>query len=153
MAADENAFIFDTQNFENGIKKISSEMMNLPKTANKVANGISNAFGKTVKNVKGLSGKTGNIKEKITGLKKSSQSMASTFIGGLKSMAIRAGLVALAFKSIQGILNSMPEIGKTFGIAKDIFMKNLLWPLRKFILPYLQRLLDWVRTHRLMFVK
>jgi hypothetical protein len=151
--ADENVFTFDTSSFEKGIKRISSEMMELPKTANKIANGMGNAFGKTVKNVKGLSGNTENIKKKMTTLKGSSQNMAKAFIGGLKGMAIGAGIVALAFKGIQGILNNMPEIGKTFGIAKDIFMKNLLWPLRKFILPYLQKLLDWVRTHRLMFVK
>jgi hypothetical protein len=47
----------------------------------------------------------------------------------------------------------MPEIGQAFGIAKDVFMKNLLWPLRQQIMPLLQKMLDWVRDNRARFVQ
>lgn len=47
----------------------------------------------------------------------------------------------------------LPEIGQTFSVVGDIIMRNLLWPLRKELVPYLQKLLDWTRDHRGMFVK
>ena len=50
-------------------------------------------------------------------------------------------------------LSGIPEIGQTFKIAGDIFQRNLLWPLRKELVPILQSVLDWVRDNRAMFVK
>lgn len=52
----------------------------------------------------------------------------------------------------EGAMSAIPEIGQTFSIAKNIFFKNLLWPLRKELLPILQRVLDWTRQHRADFV-
>lgn len=66
--------------------------------------------------------------------------------------AVAAGLFG-SFKLIQGALKNMPEVGQAFGIARDIFVKNLLFPLRKEILPLLQRMLDWVRDNRALFVR
>lgn len=66
--------------------------------------------------------------------------------------AVAAGLFG-SFKLIQGALKNMPEVGQAFGIARDIFVKNLLFPLRKEILPLLQRMLDWVRDNRAAFVR
>jgi hypothetical protein len=47
----------------------------------------------------------------------------------------------------------MPEVGQAFGLAKDIFLKNLLWPLRQQVMPLLQKMMDWVRDNRAQFVK
>ena len=38
-------------------------------------------------------------------------------------------------------------------ISSDIIQRNLLWPLRKELAPMLQKMLDWVRDHRAMFVR
>ena len=62
------------------------------------------------------------------------------------------GLIA-AFKTAGAVLKEMPEVGQAFGLAKDIFLKNLLWPLRQQVMPLLQKMLDWVRDNRAQFVK
>lgn len=70
-----------------------------------------------------------------------------------KKLIMSAVGIFAAFKGLKGLLNSMPEIGQAFGIAKDIFLKNLLWPLRQAVMPLLKKLLDWVRDNRAQFVK
>jgi len=72
---------------------------------------------------------------------------------GLTTVAAKAGVVFAGFKSIRSALLDMPEVGQAFGIAKDIFTKNLLFPLRKEIFPLLQNMLTWVRDSRSRFVK
>jgi len=164
MAKDDQLFLFDTNPFEQGIKRIADAMMKLPKTASKVANGITSAFTIATKGMKGIlggvkkivSGFFGSIKKiknKFTGIKDTSQNVTKGVVAGIKKMVFMGGLLALAFKGVQGILKDMPEIGKAFGIAKDVLLKNLLFPLRKAIFPYLQKMLDWVRDNRLQFVK
>lgn len=66
---------------------------------------------------------------------------------------LKVGALFAAFKSVGAVLKEMPEVGQAFGIAKDIFLKNLLWPLRQQVMPMLQKMLDWVRDHRAEFVK
>ena len=61
--------------------------------------------------------------------------------------------IAIAAKGIQAAFRRIPEIGRTFSIAGDIMMRNFLWPLRKMLLPILQRFLDWVRDNRAMFLR
>lgn len=72
---------------------------------------------------------------------------------GLTNVAVKLGIVVAGFKSIKTALFDMPEVGQAFGIAKDVFLKNLLFPLRKEIIPLLQKMLDWVRDSRVRFVK
>lgn len=153
MASNEQMFLFDTTPFEAGIKRVASAMLILPQTASKVAGGISKAFKSSVEKIGGVFKGSKKVKEGFSDVKKTSNDMTNSVTKGMTKMALKAGLVALAFKAVQGILNNMPEIGKAFGLAKDVFMKNLLWPLRKMIFPYLQRFMDWVRDNRLRFVK
>jgi hypothetical protein len=81
---------------------------------------------------------------------KATQSMGKAFMWAqLKAQAI-AGLLKGAFATMK---TYMPEIDRAISISKDIFLKNFLWPLRQAIAPYLQKLLDWVRDNRAMFVK
>lgn len=84
-------------------------------------------------------------KQGVKSLKKSEFS-AINFTKALAPLLIAVG----AFKSA---LKTIPEIGRTFSIAGSIFMKNFLWPLRKELIPILQKLLDWVRDNRAMFVR
>lgn len=72
---------------------------------------------------------------------------------GLTAVIGKLGLLFAGFKTIKTALLNMPEVGQAFGIAKDVFMKNLLYPLRKEIFPLLQKMLDWVRDSRGKFVK
>jgi hypothetical protein len=67
----------------------------------------------------------------------------------LKGFTLIQGAVGLVRKA----MTKIPEIGRSISIAGDIIMKNLLWPLRKELIPILQKMLDWVRDNRAMFVK
>ncbi len=88
-----------------------------------------------------------------SGFAKGASRMSKSISKGIMSAALKIGTLFLAFKGVQGILRKMPEVGQAFGIAKDIFLKNLLWPLRKEIMPLLQKMLNWVRDHRTLFIK
>lgn len=72
---------------------------------------------------------------------------------GLSRVIRRIGVLAAGFLSVRKALQNMPEVGQAFGIAKDVFIRNLLFPLRKEIFPLLQRMLDWVRDSRTRFVR
>jgi len=90
-----------------------------------------------------------NVEPFVAGIQK----MGSKFGEAVKGMALKVGALAAGIMSVRSLLNNMPEIGKAFGIAKDIFMKNFAWPLRLQIMPLLQKMLDWVRDHRAKFVQ
>ena len=83
----------------------------------------------------------------------SATTVAKGISKGFNAVIGKLAIIKGAFVAIKGALNNMPEIGQAFGIAKDIFVKNLLFPLRKQIMPLLQRMLDWVRDSRTMFIK
>ena len=84
------------------------------------------------------------------GLGNFEKGMARAFKGAI----LHAAAIGLAIKgSLSTVKEFMPEIGKSMGIAKEIFFKNFLWPLRQAVAPYLQLLLNWVRDNRAMFVK
>lgn len=50
-------------------------------------------------------------------------------------------------------MKNMPEIGQAFKIASDIMSKEFFFPIKQQIMPYLQKMLDWVRDHRALFAK
>jgi hypothetical protein len=60
------------------------------------------------------------------------------------------GVINMAKGMVKGYL---PEVEKTFGVAKDIIFKNFLWPLRKQMAPMLQGMLNWARDNRGMFIQ
>jgi len=88
------------------------------------------------------------------GMEKGMGKMSSGMVA--KGMIIANVITGLAVKAgnfiKSGISSGIPEIAKTFGIAGDIIQRNLLYPLRKELIPLLQKLLNWVRDHRVMFV-
>ena len=107
-------FSFDTDLFEDGVKRILGGMDNMKATAGRIAQGMSKGFNKVI---------------------------------------VKIGAMFVAFKSVKRALKEIPEVGQAFGIVRDIIFKNLLFPLRKEVLPLLQKLLDWVRDNRARFVK
>lgn len=94
-----------------------------------------------------------NVGNMMSGFKKGVGNMAKSVSKGIMGAAAKVGLLFAAFKGVKGLLSEMPEIGQAFGIAKNIFLKNLLFPLRKAVFPMLQKLVSWVRDNRQMFVK
>lgn len=109
----------------------------------KAVNKMSGSFDNFSKNMNKQSIKT----EKVSTQKN------KTMGKGFMKLAFLAGFVVAGVMLIKKAIQSIPEIGKTFAIAGGIIKRNLLWPLRKELIPYLQKMLDWVRDHRSMFVK
>jgi phage-related protein len=93
------------------------------------------------------------VQRGMTGFGTSAKDVARGVTRGMTNIIAKIGLAAGALKLVKGAIDNIPEIGQAFGIAKDTILKNLLWPLRKEILPLLQRMLDWVRDNRAQFVK
>lgn len=87
-------------------------------------------------------------------VQKSTADIGKSFMWAMtKAQLMATGIIAIG-KSIKNVVNEqIPEIGQAFGIAKEIIFKNLFWPLRQQIVPMLQKMLDWVRDNRTMFVK
>lgn len=93
------------------------------------------------------------VEKKMQGFQATTTNVAKGINKGLTSVALKFGSVFAGVKLIKSALNNMPEVGEAFGVAKDIFTKNLLYPLRKEVFPYLQKMLDWVRDSRGLFIK
>jgi phage-related protein len=82
----------------------------------------------------------------INGFKKIAETSMHTF-------EMMKGGIFRVVGTLQSLAGNFPEIGQAVGIMKDVFMKNLLWPLRQAIMPILQKLMNWVRDNRGMFVR
>lgn len=120
---DDVELTFDPQSFLQGLKKITDAMNNF------------------------------ESKTKDTGKKvdNSSSQMSSFMVA--KGMIMAQALMGVFQKVFNFIKGGLPEIGKAFSISSDIIQRNLLYPLRKELAPILQKMLDWVRDHRAMFVQ
>ena len=95
----------------------------------------------------------GEVVKGFSGMEVTAAKVAKGVNRGLTSIIGKVGLVFAGFKSVKTALLDMPEVGQAFGIAKNVFLKNLLFPLRKEIFPLLQDMLDWVRDSRVRFVR
>lgn len=85
-----------------------------------------------------------------TKLNKFGSTMQKSVSKGIMFATAKIGLLVKGFKSV---MKNMPEIGQAFKIAGDIMSKEFFFPIRQQIMPYLQRMLDWVRDHRALFAK
>lgn len=85
-----------------------------------------------------------------TKLNKFGSTMQKSVSKGIMSATTKIGLLVKGFKSIT---KNMPEIGQAFKIAGDMISKEFFFPIRQQIMPYLQKMLDWVRDHRALFTK
>lgn len=97
-----------------------------------------------------IGGKLDGIQGKMGGM---GQVIAKGAGKALTGLVKGVGALVAGFMAVKGVLNEMPEVGEAFGIAKNIFLKNLLWPLRQQVMPLLQKMLDWTRDHRTTFLK
>lgn len=122
---DDAIFTFDPSQFLNGINSIINRMTHMESKASQSGANIEKAINKN-------SNAVGQVVNQFT----------KRVIG-----------LATAYLGLRSILSKMPEIGRTWSIAGDIMMRNMLYPLRKELLPYLQKILDWTRDHRIMFVR
>lgn len=85
-----------------------------------------------------------------TKLNKFGGTMQKSVSKGIMSATAKIGLLV---KGFQSVMKNMPEIGQAFKIAGDIMSKEFFFPIRQQIMPYLQKMLDWVRDHRALFAK
>lgn len=145
-------------NIEKRSKSISGSISNfftqLPgKFSNVIKNlpvNILNAFKKGSNIVKNF------FSNMISGFKKSDESVKNTtkssdgLLNKLLKIGIVAGLAVGAFQLMQRIF---PEIGMAISIISEIFIKNLLNPIRKELWPLLMKILNWVTENRTLFVK
>jgi len=143
MAKEDVKLTFDMNFFKKGIKKankfISSFSKNITNTVNKALYKIpeiSNSFKKESKKVE-----------------KSSEKSRSTIFETLGKLSLIKDIAGGALNIIKKVLDKIPEIGITFKAVEKIITKNLLWPLRKELIPVLQKILDWTRNNRGMFLK
>jgi hypothetical protein len=116
-------FTFDPESFLKGFKKITDAMNNFEV----------------------------NTKEKGKKIEKTHESISAGLIA--KGVVLANMFMGLAGQVVGFVKSGVPEIGKTFSVAGDIFKRNLFWPLRKELRPILQGILDWTRDHRAMFVR
>lgn len=91
-----------------------------------------------------------SISSMETKLNKFGSTMQKSVSKGIMSATAKIGLLVKGFKSM---MKNMPEIGQAFKIAGDIMSKEFFFPIRQQIMPYLQKMLDWVRDHRALFAK
>jgi hypothetical protein len=73
--------------------------------------------------------------------------------GFLKAQVLFAGLSKAFNFAVGQISKNIPEIGQTFNLVSGIAMRNLLNPLRRELVPLLQKVLDWTMNHRKAFVE
>lgn len=94
----------------------------------------------------------------VTGFEKHTQGAAAgiekaMFWAMAKVQALGAAIKGLGNFIVGVVRQNIPELGQTFGIVKEIFFKNLFWPLRNQLTPVLQSILNWARDNRARFVE
>ncbi len=93
---------------------------------------------------------TKGMNQFVDNTNKKTDKMSNNIVGGL----IKFSAIKGVFMGIVNTVNKfIPEIGQTFDMAKDIISRNLLWPLRKELIPLLQGVFDWVKKNRVMFAQ
>jgi len=143
MAEEDIILTFNISAFKQGIDKASNEVTGFVKTTESTVNKIVSKIPNIGKKVNKES------KETQKTAKKTSKGILSSF----GKLALIGGIIAGSVALIKKAIKSIPEIGMTFKAVGRIVTKNLLWPLRKELVPILQRVLDWTRNNRAMFVK
>jgi phage-related protein len=107
------------------------------------SNKSSNDFNKTLE----------TIHKSMDKLKVTTHNMAVGISKGFNYMAVKVVAAYALIKAAQRTLFEMPEVSKAFSLMRDVFLKNLLFPLRKELIPVLQKVLNWFRDNRGTFVK
>lgn len=140
----ESLFTFDPDDFVKGIKTMTGAMNTMAKQSEDNAKAMEGATNK------GFSTIADGQKEMVKGQKKiGGQFLKSLIIFEIFKKGVSAGM-----SFVSGLVKEfLPEIGQVFSVAKQVMFKNLLFPLRKFLLPMLNKVLKWVTASRGMFTK
>jgi len=137
---DDVTLTFDNNQFMSALNAITEKFASLEET-------IKSTGAKADES----SGKMGGAVKKSSDAIKASIDMTTGRI--VKGMMAATAIMNVAVASAKKMLSNIPEVGKSFQIMGNIITKNLLWPLRKELIPILQKMLNWVRDHRAMFVQ
>ena len=129
--------------FEAGVERIIKSMTKMEMATEKTAKAMGKALDKSFKPV---GQQVPKLKVQTEGFFKGATKVAA-------GLTAAVGVLTAGFFAFRAVLSKIPEIGQTFSIFKDIFLKNLLFPLRKLLIPELQKLLNFARTHRTLFVR
>jgi len=155
---DDVAFTFDTLPFSNGVEKITKLMQGFGNVVGAVANKASGLLSALMQGAgesvaKGINKiiNSREVKQAREALKGGGGGMTTMMMA--KGMILANVVMGLVKKVFNTIKQNLPELSRTMSIAGDIFTRNFLWPLRKELMPYLQKILDWTRDHRATFVK
>jgi hypothetical protein len=143
MPKEDIELTFNLNPFKNGIKKASQFVSGF---ATKTTTMLKNVASKIPLIGKAFKKNSKDVKESAKG---TSKGIMRSFG---KLAAIGTGFLA-GFAAIKGALATIPEIGMTFKAVGSIISRNLLWPLRQQLIPVLQKILDWARNNRGMFLK
>ena len=145
-------FTFDFDPFTEGINKVTEKLKVMGSVALKIAAMSSGAFGVLAG---AIGGKVVDALQKSNSTmekeRKESKGLSAWLIA--KGNLIANAITGLARKAWSEFKAGLPELEKTFSIAQDIILRNLFWPIRQIIAPYLQKVLNWVRDNRGLFVK
>ena len=139
---------FDEKPFQNSIENMIDSLEKLNDTMAASMDKLDKHFEKTNDSADDLIKKTKKNAKNQKDNEKNNNKVALSFKNIL-------GLATKFFgiqTTISGILNKIPEIVQTFKIVSDIIFKNLLWPIRQMLLPYLQKIVDWAKNNRSLFV-
>lgn len=143
---DDVAFTFDPRDFMNGINSILTKLGEFQNVIGNVANKSTELMKKPEK----------QARENVKAQNKSKESAKEHGVA-MEDALMRVGKkvagLAAAYFGLSAVMRRLPEVGKTFSIMGDIISRNLLYPLRRELTPYLQKLLNWTRDHRAMFVR
>jgi len=85
-------------------------------------------------------------------MKMNAKATAKGMMQAFGKLAMIGGIFVAAFQGLKKVVSAIPEIGMTFKIAGEIFMRNFIWPLRKMLIPLLNQFLAWVRNSRTLFI-
>lgn len=149
---DDIGFTFNYNPFIEGIKKVTENLMTMGKVALSVATASSGAFGMVAGAIGGkLLDTIKKTHGEVDAGKNTVNSLGTWAIA--KGNLIANAITSLVRKAWGEFKAGLPELDRTFSIAKEIILRNLFWPIRQVIAPYLQKVLNWVRDNRGLFVR
>ena len=141
---DDVLFTFNPQQFLNGLNLINQNLEKMFTNVDSFAKKTGSGFEKVTEATKKVGTET---KKSID------QGFGKNAMNIVSALTKRFIALNILMKAYNTTMKYVPEIGKTFEIAGEIMMRNFFWPLRRLLIPMLQKLLTWTREHRGMFAR
>jgi phage-related protein len=151
---DDIVMTFNPASFLLGIGQVVAAMGNLDKKTEESAKNLTKNTESVFQNFENNVGQSNKkVKNQIEENKTSIVNFKDNASNIVSAITKRVMMLGVAWQAAKKAMQFIPEIGRTFQIAGDIIGRNLLWPLRRELMPILQKFLNWVRDHRAMFVR